>query len=41
MVIGRSNLLLLNYCDKIITYNKNKKFTKKNDLQKFCNQTIN
>ena len=22
MVIGRSNLLLLNYCDKIITYNK-------------------
>ena len=41
MVIGRSNLLLLNYCDKIFTYNRKIKIYQKNDVQKFCDQTLN
>ena len=34
MVIGRSNLLLLNYCDKIFTYNRKIKNLPKNMMYK-------
>ena len=36
LVLGRANLFLLNYCDKIFTYSKKyKKFTEKNEHKNF------